>query len=154
MARVERNAVWVIGLLVLLVLGVTVWTVFSNWRSNTRVYVGDVVIDAKIVRTPEDRERGLGGTTKLKPKQGMLFVFAEDKPWSIWMKDMLVPIDAIWLNKDKKVVHIIKNISPDSFPETFEPKTDARYILEVPAGTAEANKVIIGKQASFELPTY
>jgi uncharacterized membrane protein (UPF0127 family) len=67
------------------------------------------------------------------------------------MKDMNFPIDIIWLDKDKKVVYIVKNAPPESYPyEHFEPKEEARYVLEVAAGTVEDKKIMIDAPATFD----
>ncbi|HYG83369.1 MAG TPA: DUF192 domain-containing protein [Verrucomicrobiae bacterium] len=154
MASGERKAAWVIGGMVLLLLGFAVWSLFMDWRSSTRVVVGDAVIDAQIARSEQERANGLSKVSSLKANEGMVFVFDKDDLWSVWMKGMRFSIDVIWLDKDKKVVHIVKNISPDTYPGTFKPKNPARYILEVPAGTVDAKNITIGKQASFELPRH
>ena len=67
------------------------------------------------------------------------------------MKDMNYPIDIVWLDKDKKIVYIVKNAPPESYPyETFVPKQDARYVLELPAGTVGPKSIVIGKEAAFD----
>ncbi len=64
---------------------------------------------------------------------------------------MKYPIDIVWLDKDKKVVYIVKNAPPESYPyENFTPKQDARYVLELPAGTVSKKSIAIGKEAMFD----
>ena len=64
---------------------------------------------------------------------------------------MNFPIDIIWLDKDKKVVYIVKNAPPESYPyEQFEPKEEVRYVLEVAAGTVQQKKITIGAVAQFD----
>ena len=64
---------------------------------------------------------------------------------------MNFPIDVIWLDKDFEVVDIAQNISPDSFPQVFEPKAPALYILEVNAGWAEHNNLKIGDRVDLNI---
>lgn len=83
----------------------------------------------------------------------MLFVFLADETWPIWMKDMSIPLDIIWLNSDKQVVYIAKNVQPDSYPTKFTPDTPARFVLEVVAGTTDAQNIVEGTVATFTLPS-
>ncbi len=76
----------------------------------------------------------------------MLFVFDEPGKHGIWMKDMRFPLDIIWIDNNLRIVDIKKNISPDTFPEVFEPKSDATFVVEVNAGFAERNDLMIGSE--------
>ncbi len=65
---------------------------------------------------------------------------------------MKVPIDIIWLDKDKKVVEIVKKASPEGGEKTvFVPKKDARYVVELPAGTADNKAIRVGRTAIFDV---
>lgn len=113
------------------------------------VRVGDSSVMSRVVTTPEDRAQGLSGTKTLSETEGMLFVFEEDARHSFWMKDMLISIDIIWLSKDKQVVHVVPNATPESYPTAYSPDDNARYVLEVPAGWAARHKVTLGSTAVF-----
>lgn len=151
---VRRNKLlsWLLALFVLLLVGVAAFYVLKpQLEPHTTLRVGDGVFKARVAKTDVERQKGLSGTLKLREDQAMLFVFGSDSKWSIWMKDMNYPIDIVWLDKDKKVVYIVKNAPPESYPyETFQPKEDARYVIEFPAGIAEKKKIAIGKEAAFD----
>ncbi len=98
------------------------------------VVIAEARVQVEVVDSDTKREKGLSGRTSLKPGTGMLFVFDESAKHSIWMKDMLFPIDIIWIADNMQVIHLEENISPDTFPLVFEPSRPALYILEVPAG--------------------
>jgi uncharacterized membrane protein (UPF0127 family) len=68
------------------------------------------------------------------------------------MKDMLFPIDIVWIDSEYRVVSIAKNISPDTFPKTFFPTQSARFVLEMNAGTAENIGVVNGQIVRLEVP--
>jgi len=97
-----------------------------------------------VVATPEDRAKGLGGRTGLASDEGMLFAFESDAKYRFWMKDMLFTIDIVWISDTGEVVDIRKNVSPATYPEVFTPIAPARYVLELPAGFAEAYSVRTG----------
>ena len=143
---------WILIVFVLLLVGAAAFFILKpQLRQHTALRLGDGVYQTWVSKTSAEREKGLSGTNKLHDDQAMLFVFGSDDKWSIWMKDMKYPIDIVWLNKDKKVVYIVKNAPPESYPyETFTPKEDARYVVELPAGTTDKKKVEIGKEAAFD----
>lgn len=123
----------------------------DTFMSNNRLLVvGTTVITAEVVDTPEDRHRGLSGRERLKPQSGMLFVFEEEGDYGIWMKDMLFPLDIIWINSHHEVVYFKENATPDSYPQTFQSPKLASYVLEVPAGFVKENLIKIGDIVDFK----
>ncbi|MEK7106793.1 MAG: DUF192 domain-containing protein [Patescibacteria group bacterium] len=101
-------------------------------------------IKASVVSTREERSKGLGGRIGLARNEGMLFVFDSDGEYRFWMKDMLFPIDILWLSEGGGVVDIKGKISPATYPDVFTPKAPARYVLELPAGFSEEYSVKVG----------
>jgi uncharacterized membrane protein (UPF0127 family) len=76
--------------------------------------------------------------------------FDSDDQWGIWMKDMKIPLDIVWLDKDKKVTYIVENASPElSTTKTFIPETPTRYVVELPAGTVNKAGINKGAVATF-----
>ncbi len=111
--------------------------------------VDDKKIPLVIADTPELQEAGLSNRASLAPNSAMLFVFDKPDKYGFWMKDMKFNIDIIWLDKDAKVVHVEKNLSPDSYPDTFIPPEDSQYVLEVNAGFADKIGVTVGKKLNL-----
>lgn len=119
--------------------------------------VGSKSIQVEVVNTESAREKGLSGRSSLAENTGMLFVF-ETKPVTptFWMKDMLIPIDIIWI-ADNKIVKIDKNI-PTPPKNTSDDKLDkiranqpVNYVLEVNGGFSDQNNIKVGD--SVILPT-
>lgn len=114
--------------------------------------IKSVRLQVAVAATGPAREQGLSGRTSLGQNSGMLFVFREDTMPQFWMKEMNFPLDFIWLDSGKKIVQIDPNISPITFPETFQPKVPIRYVLEVNAGFAAIHGLTTGDQATFQVP--
>lgn len=125
------------------------WLIAKN---NIIATLGNAQFALRVVDAPADLQKGLSGVTYLPPSQGMLFVFSTDGRWPIWMKDMYINIDIIWLDADKQVVWMVENASPASFPDSFIPSTNARYVIELPAGAVQRAQITQGSQAAFTLP--
>lgn len=105
---------------------------------------------ATILRTPDELVRGLSGTNILPKDHAAVFVFPRNDRWAIWMKDMQYPIDIVWLNSNKQVIHMVKEIQPSSYPK-FQPQPDtpARYVIELPSGTIERTGIALGDPAGL-----
>jgi hypothetical protein len=152
MSRRKDVLSWgLIALVLLLVSAAAVFILWPQLQPHATVRLGDGVFISRVAKTSQERDKGLSGTQGLRQDQAMLFVYETDDKWPIWMKEMNYPIDIVWLDKDKKVVYIVKNAPPESYPyESFMPKQDARYVLELPAGTVEKKSIIIGDEAAFD----
>ena len=137
---------FVIGALLALVLGLFFWGNggTSGEQTPLSVHINGQIVRIELADTPETRSRGLSGRSELSFDEGMLFVFPEDGAYGFWMKDMQIPIDIIWMSEDGVVVDMALNVSPDTYPASFFPKTPARYVLAVAAGFAERYSVRIG----------
>ena len=101
---------------------------------------------------PATRARGLSGRESLENSEAMLFVFPNPGMWGIWMKGMKFSIDILWLDVDRKVVHIEKNISPDTYPNIFFPKSESLYVIELGSGVANKVGVFVGDEIMFAQP--
>jgi hypothetical protein len=119
------------------------------------VRIGTLVVQAEV---PEGDAfyRGLGGRESLFDDRGMLFVFPEPGRYGFWMKDMLIPIDIIWLSAEGLVVDIQAAQPepgvPDQQLKRYNPSGEAKYVLEVRAGLAAEKGAQVGDEAQIELP--
>ncbi len=153
---------WKIFTVIVVLLSVfVIYLSFLNKKEGKvqSVKINNQEIKVEIADTPALREQGLSGHKPLADNEGMLFVFDHAEKYNFWMKDMLFPIDIIWLaprslgeagiDSDFKIVDITKNVSPDTYPKTFAPILPAQYVLEVSAGLADKYSWQIGDQVKF-----
>lgn len=140
----------ILTLLLVVMLGATLAQDFLQPR--TTLHLGDGVFKAVVADTDIARQKGLGDTDVLAANDAMLLAFDRDEQWSIWMKDVEYPIDVIWLDSQKRVVHIVKNMPPDSYPASYVPKKPARYVVELAAGSVDSKSITIGGLARFDMP--
>ncbi len=118
-------------------------SVFGEESKHT-MFVGSVPVMVTVAETPEELVLGLSNTPSLGTNEGKLFIFEKSAKHGIWMKDMLFPIDIIWIDENLRVVHIEEQVAPESFPTVFAPPSDARFVLEVNAFFADALKLSVG----------
>ncbi|MGI5835244.1 MAG: DUF192 domain-containing protein [Chloroflexota bacterium] len=89
------------------------------------------------------RSRGLIGRKGFESGNGLLI-----EPCSgIHTFGMSFPIDAIFLNKEGVVVHLVQDMKPMRFSRYL---FHARSVLELPAGTIERAGVQLGDRLAFE----
>lgn len=105
------------------------------------IRVGTTPVRVHLATTTAAQERGLSGVTAMGPTEGMLFVFLKDGDYRIWMRDMHFPLDVFWIASDGRIVHMVQEMRPDSYPQVFGSPLPARYILEVPAGFIESYNI-------------
>jgi uncharacterized protein len=116
--------------------------------SGTITTASGATIQVRVAETQKQRGIGLSNLEMLPKDQGMLFLFEKTGLYQFWMKDMNFPIDIIWLRAAAEgyygVVHVASDVSPDSYPNLIDPKTDADAVLEVSAGVAKELGILPG----------
>ncbi|RYG39257.1 DUF192 domain-containing protein [bacterium] len=76
---------------------------------------------------------------EVKPDEGMLFAFTEEKPQSFWMRNTLIPLDIVYIDAKGKVVSIAKGKAEDETP--LPSAGPAQYVLELKSGEASKLKI-------------
>jgi len=84
---------------------------------------------------PQQR-RGLMRVRSLPSSTGMLFVYADEKFRSMWMKNTFIPLDILFAKSDGSVSSIAKNTVPQSL-KSISSTEAVMFVLELNAGTAE-----------------
>lgn len=155
MKRPTRPGIW--GILFLAVLAAGASCQGGVRDRFVKVFLtGGQAVTAELAVTDEARAKGLMFREKLLADQGMLFVFEADGYHSFWMKNTLIPLDLLWLDAARRVVHIEADVPPcceDPCP-TYGPKIPARYVLELKAGSAAALGVKLYDRLDFVLPSW
>lgn len=139
------------GLISVLVLGVYIVfrPITKQFLPTQEIQIGGITVKAEIANNFKLRERGLSGHIPLQEDEGMLFVFERSGVYGFWMKEMLFPLDIIWVNDQKQIVYIKKDARPESYPEAFTPDTSALYVLELSSGFSDRHNLKIGDKVSF-----
>lgn len=109
----------------------------KSQKQYTAITIGSQVINVEIANTSQKREHGLCCRESLPADQGMLFVYKSPGDYRFWMKDTQIPLDMFWIDSDKRIVHIERNVRPSSYPQSYGTKTPAQYVLETNAGFAD-----------------
>lgn len=109
---------------------------------------GEVKLLAERALTPEQREKGLMFRESLAKNAGMLFVFEEPIKPSFWMKNILIPLDILFIDENFIIVDFIESMQPCRQEPCGIYSSDkyAKYALEVNAGFVRGKGVNVGNK--------
>lgn len=93
------------------------------------------VFSVELARTRAQIMQGLMFRETLPDGTGMLFDYGGATNISMWMKNTLLPLDMVFADGEGIVVHVVEDTVPLS-TKRIRPPVPARYVLEIPAGTA------------------
>ena len=104
---------------------------------------GEATVTAEVVSTRPEIELGLMYRSHLPEDAGMLFVMGSDGVWTFWMRNTLIPLDMIFIDRDLTVVGVVENAEPctDTLRSVHRPSA---YVLEVNGGWTARHKVAAG----------
>lgn len=128
----------------------------TSLPNKVKITINNVILQADVALSSEEQTKGLSIKDSLNSNEGMIFPYESPRTLSFWMKDMKFPIDILWLDADKKVVHIEEGLQPCSplLPcPSYAPDVQAQYVLETVAGFSSANGITTGTPVEFNLST-
>ena len=139
----------IIGILVISVLS----ALFIGGMRNTKVIddsptatIGENTFRLEVADSDSKRTQGLSGRASLDIDMGMLFLMEYRNRYVFWMKEMLFPIDILWIDGDT-IVDISKDVpipeSEDDIPRV-QPLYPVDKVLEINAGEAERLGIVVG----------
>ena len=111
-------------------------------------HVRDFTVE--VASSEEQRETGLMDRPSMPLDHGMLFDFGADRAVAMWMKDTLIPLDMLFIDRAGKIVGIRMRAVPQS-KEIIGSPGPVRAVLEVNGGTAERLGIAVGDRVEFPL---
>jgi uncharacterized membrane protein (UPF0127 family) len=110
---------------------------------------GEVSFQVEIAATPEKREFGLMYRRDLPANHGMLFIFPAEKVNSFWMKNTPIPLDMIFINRERKIVGIVHETVPFSM-DGRSVSVPSQYVLEINGGLSRQYGFKAGDVVRFD----
>jgi uncharacterized membrane protein (UPF0127 family) len=103
----------------------------------------------EIADTPAKRSMGLQYRKELGRDRGMIFLFPSEAPQSFWMKNTPIPLDMIFINREKKIVGIVEQTAPFSL-DSRSVGAPSQYVLEINGGLARQQGLQTGDSVRFQ----
>src|SRR3989304_3097986 len=114
------------------------------------IKIADKTLTVEVADTPALQTLGLSGHAPISDEEGMIFIFASDSIPHFWMKEMLFPLDMIWIDNKGIIADIDKNVPKPSLDTqnttlpTYSSTQPIRYVLEVNTGFSDKYGVKLG----------
>jgi uncharacterized membrane protein (UPF0127 family) len=112
---------------------------------------GTAGFKVQVADTENTRMTGLMFSKELPAGEGMVFLFDQEQPLTFWMKNTLIPLDMVFIDKDWRVLSIQKQAQPcKKDPCGLYPGSGkAKYVLEINGGLSD--KLGIQQGAAVQL---
>ena len=117
-----------------LLITFTVMLFFSSCSNDlVTMKLRDKKLKVEIVRSEEERNKGLMFRERLPKNQGMFFVFDKPQILSFWMKNTSIPLHIAYISDDGTIreIHTLTPYSTRGVSSVHR----AKYALEVNRGT-------------------
>jgi uncharacterized protein len=109
---------------------------------------GYIKLSVEVAKTAAQIQRGLMYRTALPENTGMIFLFAEERPISMWMKNTLIPLDMLFINKAGVIINIAEHTTPES-TTPIPSGGDVLAVIELAAGSTSRLHIAKGDRVIY-----
>ena len=128
----------------------------TSAQAGTRsVVLGNTPFELTHVADPDSRRQGLMGVSDLPFGTGMLFDFPAGTQPAIWMRNMLISLDLVFVADTGEIRHVFSEGPPCAeLPcALYQATQPLRWVIELPAGSVARLGLGEGDQLDMsELP--
>ncbi len=126
----------IISVIILLIIITSIVFLFNH---DKKIFTPNKNFYVSVTQNEEQRNLGLSNTKSLDIDTVKLFIFDKPDYYGFWMKDMLYPIDIVFLDSEMQVISYIDDVDPTSYPKTFYPESPALYVMEMNSGERKSS---------------
>ena len=109
----------------------------------------DATVVLEIAVSDEEKAKGLMKRPNLPQNRGMVFVFRPARLVTFWMKDTLISLDMIFIDKGR-IVKIAKNAIPIQTQILYPSDFEVTEVIEVNGGFTDKYMIETGSTVQFE----
>jgi uncharacterized protein len=142
-------------ILILIIIYFAWQLIFNNPAPVTAdITIKDKNYSLEIAKTIPQKTIGLMNRTNLCPNCGMIFVSPLEMPQVFWMKNTLIPLDIIFLDKNGLVLNIASAVpqpnTPDNQLDLYQSISPSKYVIELNSG--DSSKLSLQAGDKIDLP--
>lgn len=113
-------------------------------------YPEGVQLTCEVARTIFEKEKGLMFRSTLSEGKGMLFTFLFSSFRVFWMRNVSIPLDIIFVDKNLQVVKIFDAPANVGFlNKKFWAYGFCKYVIECNRGFCKAHNIVPGTKVSY-----
>ncbi|HPT65940.1 MAG TPA: DUF192 domain-containing protein [Candidatus Woesebacteria bacterium] len=141
----SKNIILIFTPVLIIIAGILIWRLFFYLPTSNfiKIKIADTDYKIELAKTSSQKIKGLSDRESLCPKCGMLFIFGFETDLPFWMKNTLIPLDMIWLDKTGKIVDI-KTATEVNSQKIYTNQSPAQYVLELNANDSKKLNLKIG----------
>lgn len=114
---------------------------------NMEIIVNNNLFNVKTAITSKDIQSGMMNKKFNNQFNGMLFILSNGSH-SFWMKDCIIPLDIIFIKKNK-ITTIHKNCQPCRSGDCERYTGDGDMVLEIMGGDCDKYDIVVGDEILF-----
>jgi uncharacterized membrane protein (UPF0127 family) len=141
-----------VGLAVSLLAAVPAAVAQTLEKLAIQTATGTRSFDVEVMRTDEERAKGLMNRRYLPAERGMLFDFKVEQPVSMWMMNTYIPLDMLFIRKDGTIARIAEMTEPLS-TRTIASGENVLGVLEINGGLSAKLGIKPGDKVQHSLFT-
>lgn len=115
----------------------------AGFEVSFAVQQGKALSQLRFAVTDLEKAQGLMSVSSMPENQGMIFIYAEDRRMSFWMKNTLMDLDIAFIRSDG-VVDEIKSMHAQDKTTVNSQSATIRYAVEMPLGWYARSGVRVG----------
>lgn len=111
---------------------------------------GDKKYNIELAISETEQEYGLMYRKELPENSGMLFIANPPLVMKMWMKNTLIPLDMLFIDKSGKIIYIAESTKPNSLDIISAGEIKSKAVLEISGGQAEKQNIKIGDKIIYK----
>jgi len=150
----KKRVIFLVLMALLLISGALLFNAPKQSEIIEVRFPSGVKLQAEVGDTPEKLLFGLAFRESLPEDRGMIFLFEKSGLHKVWTKGFQFPVDLIWVDESKQVVHVKEAAQPcmkDPCPWYGPPPEHARYVIEANMGFVKRAEATVGTELVFAL---
>ena len=131
-------------IVIIIILTIIAILIYYNYTKENFITSKTINLDTYYFSTQQEKKNGLMYIKEPLGNKGALFIYSSPQQVCIWMKNTFIPLDAIVLDNNFKIIEFIPNLKPHDLKTRCSIVNNASYFIEVDNGFIGKNKLNIG----------